>query len=90
MAYYVNAYTVTVNTIGGASVTFTDGADTPGAGASANAALEGHQDIKGLGVVGEAAEASNVFIPFHAVDNAVITFSRTTGEKPADTTCVED
>ncbi len=86
MAYYENAYTVEIHTLGGTTVTFADSADTPGAGTSAYTALMGHQDICGLGAV-EGGDPANFFIPFHAVDAAIYSLSRTEGEAPVDDTC---
>lgn len=79
---FKNQYTVAVTTQGGYTATFSDSAND-GVGASVNAALHAHQDIQG-----ESGD-DNVFIPFEAVDHAVITFTRTEVDKPADTTCVE-
>lgn len=79
---YKNQYKVVVTTKGNYTATFDDAA-IAGVGAMANAALMAHQDIRGQ--VGD----DEIFIPANAVDHAVITFSRTEVDKPADTTCVE-
>lgn len=79
---FKNQYTVAVTTKGGYTATFSDSAND-GVGAMANAALMNHQDIRGQ--VGD----DDIFIPAKAVDHAVITFTRTEVDKPADTTCVE-
>lgn len=79
---YKNQYKVVVTTKGGYTATFDDSV-TAGAGAMANAALMAHEDLRGQ------AGDDFVFIPGKAVDHAVITFSRTQVDKPADDTCVE-
>lgn len=79
---YKNQYKVVVTTKGAYTATFDDAA-IAGVGAMANTALMAHQDIRGQ--VGD----DEIFIPAKAVDHAVITFSRTEVDKPADTTCVE-
>ena len=81
---YVNQYTVAVKTLGGTEVTFDDSTDA-GAGAAAYAALEAKQDIKAN--VTSNDETTLVIIPFHAVDSAAVSFTRTQAEDPADPTC---
>lgn len=80
---YKNQIKVVVTTQGAYTATFDDSANA-GVGASAYAALQAHQDI--VGVVGD----DTIFIPFEAVDHAVVTISRTQVEKPADEMCTED
>ena len=76
-----NSYKVDVTTSGGYTASFDDSANT-GQGSAAYASVMSGQDIHGI------VEDNEIVIPFHAVDHAVITFSRTEVDKPVDDMCV--
>lgn len=75
-------YSVAVTTIGGYTHTFADTASMK-IGKSAWSALQGAIDIK-------IDDGTNVyFIPFHAVDRAILTVTATEETKPVDVNCPE-
>lgn len=74
---------VVITTQAGFSAT-ADDAVSAGQGTAAYGALENHRDV----VI--AAETEKTFVPYHAVDHAVITFTRSTVDDPEDPTCVTD
>lgn len=79
---YVTKTKVVITTIGGFSAT-ADDAVSAGQGTGAYNALEMKRDVKIL------AENEITFIPYHAVDHAIITITRSEEEDPVDDTCVE-
>lgn len=72
---------VVITTLGGNEFTFADSV-SPGLGVAALYALERGQDVIGT------AEGSKIIVPYHAIDNAVVTMSTETAEDPEDDTCV--
>lgn len=81
MANYKNEYSVVITTAAGYSVT-ADDSTAPGVGAGAWADLQSGSDIR------IATATGSVFVPFHAVDHAVVTLNRVTVTPPTDPTCV--
>lgn len=79
---FKNQYTVTVKTVGGATVEFQD-ATAEGSAAAVLASLEAGQKIDAY------AGETRYIIPYESVDNATVAFTRTETDKPADPTCVE-
>lgn len=75
-----NKYSVEITTGGGYTAT-ADDAVTDGVGSSARSLLAAGADITIATATGE------IFIPFHAVDHAVITLTRTDDPDPVDPTC---
>lgn len=84
MAIYKNSYKVVIKTLGGTEVTAND-ATVAGVGSSAMAALMNGQDVYVLD-----GNGGGTFIPFHAVESAVVTLTRSEAEAPADETCVTE
>lgn len=72
-----------ITTIGGFEYT-ADDASTPGLGTAAYASLQAERTIVGN------EDGTITIIPWHAVDHAVITVTRTSEEAPEDPTCVEE
>lgn len=79
---YKNSYSVEITT-GGSYTATADDSVVAGQGAAAVAAIEGRHDVKILTATGF------IFIPFDAIDHAVVTLTRATAEAPEDETCVE-
>lgn len=78
---YQNSYKVEITT--GANYTTTaDDAVIAGVGSVAWADLQAQKDLMIQTATGYE------FIPFHAVDHAVVTFTRTQVPDPVDPTCV--
>lgn len=80
---YKNSYSVEITTGGSYTATAND-ATVEGQGAAAVAAIEGHQDVKILTSTGF------IYIPYGAIDHAIVTLTRATAEAPEDETCVEE
>ena len=80
---YKNTFRAEITTGGDYTATADDSVKA-GVGAAAVAALEGHQDIKIL------TETGYIYIPYAAVDHAVVTLTRATAEAPEDETCVTE
>ena len=76
----INSYTVTVYTLGGGEFSASDSADAKN-GYNAYQQLLHHEMIV---IVGDEAD---VYIPFHAVDHAVVSHSTETAEY-SDNNCV--
>jgi hypothetical protein len=78
---FKNEYSVEITTSGGYTVT-ADDATLAGSGSAAMVCLENATDVKIPTATG------STIIPFHAVDHAIVTLTRTTVADPADPTCV--
>lgn len=78
---YQNSIKVEITTFGGYSTT-ADDATISGVGAVAWADLQSQKDLTIQTATGWD------FIPFHAVDHAIVTMTRSEGEDPEDPTCV--
>lgn len=78
-----NNYKVEITTGAGFTAT-ADDAVTPGQGGSAWTALQGRMDVIIQG------ESETTFIPFHAVDHAIVTLTREEVDAPDDAACVQE
>lgn len=74
---------VVVTTAASFSVTADDSV-LAGQGTAAYGAIENHRDV----IVSNGTEKT--FIPYHAIDHAVVTFTLSQVEDPEDPTCVTD
>lgn len=73
---------VEVTTIAGFNVT-ADDAVLAGQGTAAYGAIDNHRDVK----VSDGGKIT--FVPYAAIDHAIVTFDRKDVEDPEDPTCVE-
>ena len=80
---YQNSIKVEITTGGGYSTT-ADDATIAGVGAVAWADLQSQKDL----IIQTATGWE--FVPFHAVDHAIVTMTRSEVEDPDDPTCVTD
>lgn len=80
---YQNQIKVEITTGAGFTATADDSV-TFGVGSSAWATLQAQCDVQIMG------DGEITFIPFHAVDHAIVTITRTEVEDPEDPTCVTD
>ena len=75
-----NKYSVEITTGSGYTVT-ADDAVVAGVGSSVRSMLAAGEDLTIATATGE------IFIPFHSVDHAVVTLTRTNDPDPTDPTC---
>jgi len=88
MTRNTKSVTLTVSTMGGNGAQFADGASTPGAGTSVLTQLTSFQMIHAMGTPAGASDPVELYIPFHAIDMAVVEVS-TSSETVDDAVCEE-